>query len=62
LKIFISLLRQHNCTYVWISKPQQGIWTLIGIPTGLQTQRLRNKNSAPGSCGGIAVLHSLLTG
>jgi len=62
LKLFISLLRQHNDTYVWISKPPQGIWTLIGIPTGLQAERLWNQNSAPGSCGGTAVSRSLLTG
>jgi hypothetical protein len=52
LKLFISLLLQHNYTYVWISKPPQGIWTLIGIPTGLQAERLSNQNSAPSSCGG----------
>jgi len=62
LKLFISLLRHHNYTYVWISKSPQGIWTLIGIPTGLQAERLRNQNSAPGSCGGTAVLRSVLTG
>jgi len=62
LKFFISLLRQHNYNYVWISKPPQGIWTSIGTTTGLQAERLRNQNSAPGSCGGSTVLPIVLTG
>jgi hypothetical protein len=62
LKLFISSLRQHNYTYVWISKPPQGMWTLVDIPTGLQAERLRNQNSAPGSCGDTAFLRSVLIG
>ena len=62
LKLFISLLRQHDYTCVWSSKPAQGIWALIGIPIGLSAERLRNQNSAPSSCGGTAVLRGLLTG
>jgi hypothetical protein len=56
------LLRHQTYTYIWISKPPQGIWTLIGIPIGLHAERLRNQNSAPGSGGGTSALRSFLTG